>query len=334
MLKSKKNDILLNITGASVARCCLVPDNILPARVNQHVAIIRIDGNKADPRYVFLCLVSPNYKNHLLTLAQGGATREALTKTTIEDFGLELLELGVQSRTADVVMSYDNLIENNNRRIAILEDMAQSLYREWFVKFRFPWHEVCQFKDSALGRVPEGWEVAKFGDLVEFLRESVKKGAVEENTPYMGLEHFPRKSLPLSEWECVNEIGSSKLRFKKGDILFGKIRPYFHKVGVAQTEGLCSSDTFVWRSKEQEYLGLIASVAFSDDFVIHSVQTSQGTKMPHANWGVLKEYLVVIAPKQLLCKFNKLVSSTIEEISTLSTKNRNLKEQRDMFRKN
>ncbi len=176
-----------------------------------------------------------------------------------------------------------------------------------------------------------GWGEVKFGSLVEFLRDSVRKGTVEENTPYMGLEHFPRKSLSLSEWECVSEIGSSKLRFKKGDVLFGKIRPYFHKVGVAQTDGLCSSDTFVWRPSKPEHSALVASVAFSDNFVAHSVQTSQGTKMPRANWDVLKDYDVVIAPEALLCRFSLLVDTAIEEIGLLSAKIRNLGEQRDML---
>lgn len=82
----KLNDILLNITGASVARCCMVPPQILPARVNQHVAIVRVSPLIANPSYVFYCINSPQYKNRLLALAQGGATREALTKETISNF--------------------------------------------------------------------------------------------------------------------------------------------------------------------------------------------------------------------------------------------------------
>lgn len=85
-----EKDVLLNITGASVARCCMVPVDVLPARVNQHVAIVRADPQVADPKFITYCLVSPRYKSHLLSLAQGGATREALTKTTIEDFQISL----------------------------------------------------------------------------------------------------------------------------------------------------------------------------------------------------------------------------------------------------
>jgi len=162
----ERNDILLNITGASVARCCMVPDNILPARVNQHVSIIRIRQEMANPRHILYCLISHQYKQKLLAIAQGGATREALTKEKIEDFEILVPSLSNQHKIASILSAYDDLIENNNRRIKILEEMAQAIYREWFVNFRFPGHEKVKMVKSELGMIPEGWEVAKVGDLL------------------------------------------------------------------------------------------------------------------------------------------------------------------------
>ncbi|MBT3715908.1 MAG: hypothetical protein HOG45_05045, partial [Deltaproteobacteria bacterium] len=155
----EENDVLINITGASVARCCVVPKKVLPARVNQHVAIVRFDRTKSYPFYLQYCLVSPYYKDHLLSIAQGGATREALTKEKLEDFRIPLPPLPTQRKIAGILSAYDDLIENNLRRIKILEEMAQNLYREWFVKFRFPGHQNTRFVDSPLGKIPEGWEV-------------------------------------------------------------------------------------------------------------------------------------------------------------------------------
>ena len=147
----------------------------------------------------------------------------------------------------------------------------------------------------------------------------------------MGLEHFPRKSIALSEWEDVGEIGSNKLAFNRGDILFGKIRPNFHKVGVAQVNGLCSSDTFVLSPKLSAHHSIISMVTFSDDFVAQAVQTSQGSKMPRASWDVLKDFPVYIPDPSLLEKFNAVVEPAIEQVRILSLKNRNLKKQRDML---
>ena len=161
------DDVLLNITGASVARCCMVPPSVLPARVNQHVAIVRADRAKADPRFVCYCLVSPRYKDELLSIAQGGATREALTKEKIQNFEIPDVPLLTQRKIASILSAYDDLIENNTRRIAILEEMAQAIYREWLVNFRFPGNENVKPVDSPLGQIPAGWEVKKLGDDIE-----------------------------------------------------------------------------------------------------------------------------------------------------------------------
>jgi len=99
----EKHDILLNITGASVARCCMVRSHLLPARVNQHVAIIRTDKDTADPFYVLSAINSEHHKKHLLALAQGGATREALTKTTIQNFELVLPDPRTLAAFSEVV---------------------------------------------------------------------------------------------------------------------------------------------------------------------------------------------------------------------------------------
>ena len=269
-------------------------------------------------------------KREMQSISQG-TTQDNLSLDKIRTFKLKIPEKKIVDKITDILLSYDNLIENNNCRIAILEDMAQSLYKEWFVKFRFPGHQNTKFKELSLGLIPEGWEVKQFGGLVDFRRDSVQKGSVSQDRPYMGLEHFPRKSIALSEWELVNEIGSSKLKFKKGDVLFGKIRPYFHKVGVAQTEGLCSSDTFVLRSVQNNLKALVTCIASSDDFVATSTQTSQGTKMPRANWAVLSEYNVCMPSNDLLDKFQNIAGSMIEQIIILSSKQRNLKKQRDLL---
>lgn len=289
----------------------------------------------------FFCemLNADNLKSKL----DSGASISQITINSLESYKVKLPPLELQKSVSDVLQSYDHLIENNNRRIAILEEMAQSLYREWFVYFRYPGHtnqpdgssdnedNKPNLIDSPLGPIPEGWEVKSLGDLVHFKRNTIKKGTIPELTPYMGLEHFPRKSIALSEWEEVGEIGSNKLAFNRGDILFGKIRPNFHKVGVAQVNGLCSSDTFVLSPKLSVHHSMISMVTFSDEFVAQAVQTSQGSKMPRASWDVLKDFPVYIPELSLLEKFNAVVEPAIEQVRILSLKNRNLKKQRDML---
>ena len=162
----ESDDILLNITGASVGRCCMVPEELIPARVNQHVSIIRIEKSVAVPKFIFYTINSPSYKGLLLSIANGGATREALTKSDIEGFQVPLPPITIQKKIASVLSAYDDLIENNERRIKILEEMAQSIYREWFVNYRFPGHENVRMVDSEWGEIPEGWEITSIRNCI------------------------------------------------------------------------------------------------------------------------------------------------------------------------
>jgi len=128
-------DVLLNITGDSVARCCLAPNDILPARVNQHVAIIRPDANRLDPRYLHYFLISPVKQAEMLVMAGGGGTRNALTKGMIEEFAIPAPEIAEQRAIADVLGSLDEKITQNRRTSRALERLARAIFHAWFVKF-------------------------------------------------------------------------------------------------------------------------------------------------------------------------------------------------------
>lgn len=236
-----------------------------------------------------------------------------------------------QQKIASILSAYDNLIENNTRRIAILEDMARSLYTEWFVRFRFPGHEGCKMAESEVGLVPEGWEVVKLGDIAYETRRSANPELLDPETPYFGLEHLPRRSIALTDWGTVREVQSTKLVFKKGEILFGKIRPYFHKVGVAPLDGVCSSDTIVILPRSEKYYALLLSCVSSDEFVGYATRTSQGTKMPRASWDVLLKYPLVLPPKPILSYFDVCIREMVSFIRNLIFTNRNLRRTRDLL---
>ena len=164
----RPGDILLNITGDGVtfARACIVPNEILPACVNQHVSIVRVDQNVCVPGYLLGYLTHPVTKRYIESFNTGGS-RRAITKGHIESFEVPLPPLSVQRRIAVILSAYDELMENNQRRIRILEAMAHALYREWFVHFRFPGHEKLPRVASPLGDIPKGWEVKKLGEILE-----------------------------------------------------------------------------------------------------------------------------------------------------------------------
>ena len=157
----EKDDVLLNITGDSVARTCIVPKNVLPACVNQHVSIIRPKEKTILPKFLNYYLASPYMQSVMLGLAVGkGASRNAITKTMIENFEVPYPPLETQKRIAEILSAYDDLIENNRKQIKLLEEASQKLYKEWFVKLNFPGHENVKIVDG----VPEGWKKEKVGN--------------------------------------------------------------------------------------------------------------------------------------------------------------------------
>ena len=165
----RPNDVLLNITGDSIARCCIVPENVLPARVNQHVAIVRAE--KTSPQYL-LCFLQ-YLKPHLMQICKVGGTRNALTKEAIEE--LPFWEVDNPDEAVRMLGVLDEALQNNISICSDLEAMAKLLYDYWFVQFDFPDENGKPYKSSGgkmvwneeLKReIPEGWEVKMLPEVV------------------------------------------------------------------------------------------------------------------------------------------------------------------------
>ena len=125
---------------------------------------------------------------------------------------------------------------------------------------------------------------------------------------------------------------SSKQRYCAGDILCGKIRPYFHKVGVAFTDGICSSDAIVIRAIAKELHSLVLMMLSSDEFVAEASQTvREGSKMPRADWKLMQQYARPLPPRGLLDSFNTVIGPIVEQLRTLTFQNQKLRAARDLL---
>lgn len=293
--------------------------------------VFRARENVSDPSYVFYLATSEIIRGPAEKSMSGASGRQRADIASVEDLEVPAPDLPTQRRIASILSAYDDLIENNTRRIAILEEMARRIYEEWFVHFRFPGHEQVKMVESDLGLIPEGWSWRRLRNIAEDVRDSINPEATDPRTPYVGLEHIPRRSLGLSDWGFASQVQSTKLRFKSGDILFGKIRPYFHKVAVAPVDGVASSDAIVIRAKDYAWYSLVLATVSSDAFVAEATQSANGTKMPRANWNVLLDYKVPIPSSIVLDKFNDLMSGIVGFIRTATLKNRNLRATRDLL---
>ncbi len=230
-----EHDVLLNITGDSVARSCQVSADVLPARVNQHVAIIRPDPAVFWPRFLRYYLISPAMQAEMLSLAGAGATRNALTKGMIESFEIPApTDVEEQRAIAHILGTLDDKIELNRRMSETLEAMARAIFQSWFVEFGpvrakaegrdtgLP-KEIADlfpdsFEDSELGEIPKGWKVKTIGDLSDVVGGSTP--STKEPIYWTGGKHHwatpkdlsgPTVPALLDTERCITDAGVSQI---------------------------------------------------------------------------------------------------------------------------
>jgi type I restriction enzyme S subunit len=140
---------------------------------------------------------------------------------------------------------------------------------------------------------------------------------------------MPRRCIALAEWDAADGLESNKFEFKTGEILFGKLRPYFHKVGIAPLDGVCSTDIVVVTPRTQEWFGFVLGHVSSDAFVEHTNSGSTGTKMPRTSWGDMARYAVVIPPENVAKAFTSQVRDSVNHIIASIHESRTLAALRD-----
>ena len=255
-----------------------------------------------------------------------------------------------QKKIATVLSALDAKIKLNNRINVELEAMAKTLYDYWFVQFDFP---ISKEQAKAMGKpeltgkpykssggkmvynetlkreIPEGWEDGTLGEVGVNIKNGVKSTDIDPKTAYIGLEHIPRKKIVLDIWSRAVDITSNKSVFNKRDILFGKLRPYFHKVGIAFVAGVCSTDILVLNSEDENDYGLFAMVVSNDDFIQYVSSGMEGTRMPRTKWEFMKKYSFAIPDDENTNQFNTVLKHILPQMEVNVYQNQQLAQLRD-----
>ncbi len=280
------NDVLLNITGDSVARCCQVDPRVLPARVNQHVAIVRPDPNVLDARYLRYFLVSPAMQAHLLSLAGAGATRNALTKGMIEAFEVPApRDINEQHAIAAVLGALDDKIEVNRKKARVLEGIARAVFTSWFVDFDPVRRKAAgeptglpdeiaglfpdRLVDSPMGEAPEGWRVGTLGEVAAFNARTLSRTDTldADYIDYIEISQVMRGDIgEVTRYAFGSEPSRAKRRLTHGDTVISTVRPdrgaYF--LCLNPTEALIASTGFaVMTAKEKDWAFLFIAATQS-----------------------------------------------------------------------
>ncbi len=296
-----------------------------PAWINNNASAL-IPDLAVDPRWLY-------YKLSTMSLEQyrAGTSQPFITLDALMSAPVDIPDRNTQVAIAGILGALDDKIELNRRMNATLEAMARALFQSWFVDFD-PVHAKAEgrqpvgmdaetaalfpdsFEASVLGPIPKGWRVSTFGEIAENKELRLGSKALTAGIPYVGLDDVPRRNVALEQWDDADNFISATTPFKQGDVLFGKLRPYFHKVVVAPINGVCSTEILVLTPTSEEWRELMLGYAISDALIDYVSNVSNGTRMPRCKWSDLRDYELVLPPQNVAKAFNRFAQGAIQKI--------------------
>jgi type I restriction enzyme, S subunit len=265
-----------------------------------------------DSRFLYYSLISP-FVQEQIERSLVGTSQKTLSLKYIRELKIPTPSPNKQRAIGEVLGALDDKIELNRRMNRTLESMAQAVFRQWFVE------------SEEVG----GWEIGKLGDLVTLISERVDATPEKDNEKYIALDDMPSKSIDLSQYRLGSEVNSSITRFRRGDILFGSMRPYFHKVGIAPFDGITRITTFTLRPNQDVFRAFALYWFFSHEVIDFSSTASVGTTIPYVRWETLGTYEIPIPPHSLMERFTDIFQPLWLEIVANGKESRTLASLRD-----
>ena len=324
-----KGDILLSLTGSHinqpnsmVGRCCQNRQNKLYF-LNQRAGKV-IPFSSVDKSYLYYLLSTKEIKCAIANKAYGGANQVNISPRDIKNIRWTFPRLEIQQRIASILSAYDDLIENNNKRIKILEKMAENLYKEWFVRFRFPGREKIKMKEctpsgwvvssrQACMQCPEHWNYGALHHLNSFKRGKNITAAemVEGVIPVISAGIEP------SGYHCSYNVEGKSLTISSSGANAGYLQCHFTSIWAADCS-YCQDKNQLWF--------IFNALKFLQP-VISNMQV--GSAQPHVYPKHINKLCTILPNEELIAKYCKMVEPIYEQISILQEKNKNLTKQRD-----
>lgn len=243
--------------------------------------------NDVDKRYIKYVLSSKEFKKYMLTVASGSTIKNFAPKQAAE-YEFFAPDLPTQKKIADVLSCIDDKIALNNKANTELENMAKTIYDYWFTQFDFPDKNGHPYKASGgqmvyneiLKReIPAGWEVGKLCDIAKFSTETTN---TENLQNYITTDNILPNKQGITKAEYIPTYGNV-LRYEEYDILIANIRPYFKKIWLSNTNGMCSNDVLCIKAKNSAYKYFLYRLLWRDDFFDYVLKGAKGSKMPRGD---------------------------------------------------
>jgi type I restriction enzyme S subunit len=309
---------------ATLHRYAIIPEGFRGC-LGRRVALVRPNPEKADSRYLLYYFLSYQWRKTVESYVITGATVDRIPIEKFPEFPVSLPEVKEQSRIASILSAYDDLIENNRRRMGLLEQAARQLYREWFVRLRFPGHEHVKNTNG----VPEGWRDVPFSDLAAFVNGYPFKPDElgDEGLPIVKIPEL-RDGVTSKTPRNTGEKIPEKYLLKDGDLLFswsGTLLAEFWYDGPAILN--------------QHLFRVEPNDLYSPPFVLFALRealpkfTNQtvGATMKHIRKGALTTVTTKLPPHTLLVQFAEIATTIYRKVLNPRRQNQKLRAARDLL---
>lgn len=298
----------------------------------QRTYVIRSkDAKELDNRYLYFAL-SPKL-DFMRSISTGAATK-FLTLAILKDITINKPPIEVQRRIVSVLSAYDDLIENNTRRIKILEEMAQMIYREWFANFRFPGYEKCKHVGSGKNAIPSGWTTRKLADIAGVNEHSIKSGDHIEDIVYIDIASVSTARIDNKVRLRLDDApGRARRIVRHGDIIWSTVRPNrrsFALILRPEDNLIVSTGFAVLTAREVPYTFLYFATT-TEEFSKYLTNHAKGSAYPAVSASDFEDAKILCPSKNLLDEFHSVTSGMMDLQQCLHLQNSNLMTTRDLL---
>lgn len=326
----KRGDVFLTRTSETddeLGMSCVALKDYPNATFNGFTKRLRPLTDEVVPEYAGFYFRSPIFRAAVTSMSSI-ITRASLNEKMLDKLPICYPSKATQQKIASILSAYDNLIQNYKKQIQALQTAASELYKEWFVRFRFPGYQNAKFENG----IPEGWKVARLKDIAKDVGKTITKNEINyEKDVYIPIDCIPNHNMALTEVSDIENAESSLQRFESGDILFGAMRVYFHKVILAPMQGVTRKTCFVIHAKKDIFHNYLYSLLFSNTTINYANTISVGATMPYVRWNDFIRMQCLFPSEKILNDYNKIISPIFKTIMNSYKYLSNLTQQRDLL---
>ncbi|MBI4528064.1 MAG: restriction endonuclease subunit S [Deltaproteobacteria bacterium] len=332
----RKGDLIVAMTEQAeglLGSSALIPRSDLYLH-NQRLGLVKIrDQKELDKKYLYYLFNSRPVRHQIRATANGAKVRHT-SPSRIYEVMIQKPRLPIQRRIAGILSAYDKLIENSQRRIKILEEMARSLYREWFVNFRFPGHEKVPLVASPLGPIPKDWEVKQLRDVAEVNRAQINARNPPEELHYIDISSVsPGQINSTTTYTFADAPGRARRVVQHGDVLWSCVRPNRRSNALVMhpRKDTIASTGFAVLSARKVPFAFLYLATTTDNFVSYLTNNTTGAAYPAVTAATFENADVIVPPEPLLCRFGEATVPIAEHTYTLQSQITNLRQTRDLL---